>query len=153
MFKNLPDFTMADLINNSGRSWNYDLLTVLLLVFYGDVSLGPLLRMFSAINLFTLGSWLAIIKPTNFLAIPKEELRRFQLLTAVTIDHIWFSRNNLVHNGVTFEPSNSIKSITATFESHILAWQVAVQPSIWSSPQPGSMGVASILGLGAKLQN
>jgi hypothetical protein len=44
-----------------------------------------------------------------------------------------------VQNAIIRQPSNSIKYISATLESHISAWHATVQPSLWSSPQPDSI--------------
>jgi hypothetical protein len=59
-----------------------------------------------------ISSWvLAILKPYHLLAITRQKTHIFQLFAAVTLDHIWFSRNSLVHNAVQPEPSKSIKQI------------------------------------------
>jgi hypothetical protein len=68
--------------------------------FYGGPHLGLLTLLFSLLGLFRIGFDLAIIYPVDWLAIPKEEVRRFQLFAALTLDLIWFSRNKLFHEAL-----------------------------------------------------
>jgi hypothetical protein len=64
----------------------------------------------------------AILRPHLKLAIPIQEVRKFQLHTAITLDHIWFSRNQLVHQALTPSPSHSIIQIASTTVDHCKAW-------------------------------
>ena len=65
---------------------------------------------------------LAIIYPIDWLAIPKDEVRSFQLFAALTLDHIWFSRNKLVHEALQPVPAKVIKLISFSLNLHISAW-------------------------------
>jgi hypothetical protein len=53
---------------------------------------------------------LAILYPVEWLAIPKNEARRFQIFAALTLDLIWFSRNNkLIHEALQPVPAKVLK--------------------------------------------
>jgi hypothetical protein len=48
-----------------------------------------------------ISEWIAaILNPSQVLAVPSLDSRKFQLHAAITLDHIWFVRNHLVHNDV-----------------------------------------------------
>jgi hypothetical protein len=66
--------------------------------------------------------------------------RKFQLLhTAITLDHIWFVRNHLVHNDVHSLIPQSIQKISSTIRAHILAWNDSTTThSLWTPPLFGS---------------
>ena len=71
-------------------------------------------------------------------AIPIQEVRKFQLHVAITLDHIWFSRNQLVHQALIPSPSHSIIKIASTTENHCKAWIDSTLSTIWSPPLPGT---------------
>jgi hypothetical protein len=69
----------------------------------------------------------AIIFPAQSLAIPVDDVNKFQLFAAITLDNIWRARNTLVHYGVA----------PVSLEQHIMAWRDAVAPSLWIPPDFG----------------
>jgi hypothetical protein len=69
----------------------------------------------------------AILRPHLKLAIPIQEVRKFQLHATITLDHIWFSRNQLVHQALPPSPSCSLIRIASTMADHCKAWSVAPQ--------------------------
>ena len=76
----------------------------------------------------------AILRPHLKLAIPIQELHKFQLYAAITLDHIWFSRNQLVHQAITPSPSRSLIQITSDF---------AVATTVVSDSNDNIIGVAT----------
>lgn len=80
-----------------------------------------------------------IIKPQLLLSIPRKDARNFQLHAASTMDHIWFSRNQLVHNGTQPVISNSILQVVATSKTHLSAWSDDLASSLWLPHLPGTI--------------
>jgi hypothetical protein len=79
--------------------------------------------------------WIAaIINPALLLAIPRKEVRKFQIFAALTLDFIWLSRNKLIFEGLKLDPVKASKSIAASLELHLIAWSGFVLPSLWSAP-------------------
>jgi hypothetical protein len=72
-----------------------------------------------------------IIYPFEWLAIPKNEVRRFQFFAAITLDRIWFSRNKLVHDAIKPDPKKVIKQVSSSLDLHLSAWKDASLPSLW----------------------
>jgi hypothetical protein len=55
--------------------------------------------------------WILVITyPIDWLAVLKDEVSRFQLFATLTLDHIWFSRNKLVHEALQPVPAKVIKA-------------------------------------------
>jgi hypothetical protein len=82
---------------------------------------------------------LAIIYPIDWPAIPKDEVRSFQLFAARTLDHIWFSRNKLVHEALHPVPTKVIKLIYFSLNLHLSAWQDAALSSLWVPLKPSCL--------------
>lgn len=80
---------------------------------------------------------LAIIFPVKMLAIPKYEVRKFQLFASLTLDFIWMARNKLIHDGIQSSPAKAIKQISYTLGLHCQAWSDSILPSIWTPPFAG----------------
>jgi hypothetical protein len=80
---------------------------------------------------------LAIIFPVMMLAIPKYEVRKFQLFASLTLDFIWMARNKLIHNGIQPCLAKAIKQISYTLGLHCQAWSDSILPSIWTPPFAG----------------
>ena len=72
------------------------------------------------------------------LAIPIQEVRKFQLHAAITLDHIWFSKDQLVHQARIPSLSCSLIQIASTMIDHCKAWTDSTLSSIWSPPLPGT---------------
>ena len=84
-------------------------------------------------------AWIvAVLRPHLKLAIPIQEVHKFQLQAAITMDHIWFSRNQLVHQAVIPSPMQSLTQIASTSAEHCKAWTDSIASSIWSPCLPGS---------------
>jgi hypothetical protein len=45
----------------------------------------------------------AILRPHSMLAIPERDTHEFQIMAAITMDHIWFARNQFIHKAVKSE--------------------------------------------------
>lgn len=73
------------------------------------------------------------------MAIPIHEVRQFQLFAAITLDHIWYVRNQLVHNEIQPVLAKSLQQISITVKHHNLAWAEAKYSSLWSPPLPGAI--------------
>jgi hypothetical protein len=87
-----------------------------------------------------ISEWIsAILYPHQKLAIPIQEIRQFQLCVAITIDHIWYVRNQLVHNEVHPVLAKSLQHILIAMKHHNLAWADAKSSSLWSPPLPGNI--------------
>jgi hypothetical protein len=87
-----------------------------------------------------ISEWIsAILYPHQKLAIPIHEIRQFQLFVAITIDHIWYVRNQLVHNEVHPVLAKSLQHILIAVKHHNLAWVDAKSSSLWSPPLPGNI--------------
>jgi hypothetical protein len=69
-----------------------------------------------------------------WLAIPKNEARKFQIFAATTLDLIWFARNKLIHDAIQSVPSSNIKQISTSLENHISAWKESSLDSFWIPP-------------------
>jgi len=83
------------------------------------------------------------------LAIPKSEVRKFQLFVSLTLDIIiWFSRNKLVHDDLQPDPAKLIIQRSSTLGLHLEAWNVASSPSFWTPP--GVDGVKGNLDVAVK---
>jgi hypothetical protein len=80
---------------------------------------------------------LAIIFPVKMLAIPKYEVRKFQLFASLTLDFILMARNKLIHDGIQSSPAKAIKQISYTLGLHCQAWSDSILPSIWTPPFAG----------------
>ncbi|GLT54850.1 hypothetical protein SLA2020_280130 [Shorea laevis] len=80
----------------------------------------------------------AIIDPVTWLSIPKQEVRHFQLFAALSMDHIWFTRNKLLHGSTIFSPEASLIQLKSTMKNHVSAWNDVVLSSLWIPPKPGS---------------
>jgi hypothetical protein len=84
-------------------------------------------------------AWIvAILRPHVKLAIPIHEVRKFQLQATITMDHIWFSRNQLVHKAVIPSPMQALTQIASTSAIHCKAWTNSTVSFIWSPPLLGS---------------
>lgn len=45
-------------------------------------------------------NWISIIlKPTNGWKIPEDEAQSFQLFATLVMDNLWYTRNQVIHNG------------------------------------------------------
>jgi hypothetical protein len=75
---------------------------------------------------------LAILYPVEWLAIPKNEVRRFQIFAALTLNLIWFSRNKLIHDALQPVPSKVFKQLSSSMDHHLSAWQDVSLPSLWT---------------------
>jgi hypothetical protein len=73
---------------------------------------------------------LAIIFPMMMLAIPKYEVRKFQLFASLTLDFIWMARNKLIHDGIQPSLAKAIKQISYTLGLHCKAWSDSILPSL-----------------------
>jgi hypothetical protein len=94
----------------------------------------------SSFSILPITHWIKVlIKPHHFLSIPKEEVWRFQILAAVVMDHIWFSRNQIIHTAQQPEIDKSIKQIFTSYRAHLSAWHSSISISAWSPPPVGSM--------------
>ena len=80
---------------------------------------------------------LAIIFPVAILGIPKVEVWKFHLYTALILDSIWRCRNILIHEGVQPSPSKVFYELSSTFNKHLQAWREAALPSLWIAPAAG----------------
>jgi hypothetical protein len=80
----------------------------------------------------------AILRPNLNLAIPIQEVRKFQLHAAITLDNTWFSRNQLVHQALIPSPSRSLIQIASTTADHCKVWIDSTLSFIWSPPLPGT---------------
>jgi hypothetical protein len=80
---------------------------------------------------------LAIISPVMMLAIPKFEVRKFQLFASITLDFIWMGRKKLIHDGIQPSPAKAIKQISYTLGLHCEAWSDSILPSLWTPPFAG----------------
>ncbi|GLT62172.1 hypothetical protein SLA2020_348290 [Shorea laevis] len=68
---------------------------------------------------FPISHWIKVIlDPLKFLAIPKKDIRRFQLFAIITMDLIWFSRNQVVHNSQKLEVTSLLKQIKSALKAH-----------------------------------
>jgi hypothetical protein len=72
---------------------------------------------------------MVILKPSPLLSIPKVDTRLFQIQVAITMDHIWFMRNWLVHDHI----HPNLDQISNSVKAHKVAWNDATFNSI-SSP-------------------
>jgi hypothetical protein len=82
-----------------------------------------------------IADWIAVIvNRALLLAIPRKEVRKFQIFAALTLDFIWFSRNKLIFEGLKPDPVKASMTIAASLELHLSAWSGFVLPSIWSAP-------------------
>jgi hypothetical protein len=70
--------------------------------------------------------------------IPKVDIRLFQLHAAITMDHIWFVRNKLVHDNIQPKPIESIQIIANSVQVHKKAWSDSALSSTWVPPFPGN---------------
>jgi hypothetical protein len=104
----------------------------------GGALLGPLL-LFDAFCDQPFADWIvAILRPHLKLAIPIQEVHKFQLYAAITLDHIWFSRNQLVHQSLIPSPSRFLIQIASTMANHCKAWTDSTLSSIWFPPLLGT---------------
>ncbi|KAE7996355.1 hypothetical protein FH972_001086 [Carpinus fangiana] len=79
-----------------------------------------------------------ILNPNKVLNVPRVGSGKFQPHAAITLDHIWFVRNQLVHNEVQPLIPQFIQKISSTIRAHTLAWEDATSHSLWSLPLLGS---------------
>jgi hypothetical protein len=63
----------------------------------------------------------AILRPPLKLAIPIQKVGKFQLHAAITMDHIWFSKNQLVHQARNPSPTQPLIQIASTMADHCKA--------------------------------
>jgi hypothetical protein len=83
--------------------------------------------------------WIKVIlKPSSFMPILTMDIRLFQLNAAITMDHIWFVRNKLVHDNKQPNPIESIQIIANSVQIHKKAWSDSVFSSTWAPPLPGN---------------
>jgi hypothetical protein len=76
--------------------------------------------------------WIAaIVNHVLLLAIPREEVRKFQIFVALTLDFIWLSRNKLIFEGLKSDPVKASKVIVASLGLHLSAWSGFVLLSLW----------------------
>jgi hypothetical protein len=81
----------------------------------------------------------SIHKSHRILSIPKADSRSFQIYAAVVMDHIWVSRNQIIHKAQQPVISNSVKQVSITFRAHQSAWQASTSISYWAPPPIGSI--------------
>jgi hypothetical protein len=79
----------------------------------------------------------AIIFPAQSIVIPVDDVNKFQLFAAITLDNIWRTRNILVHDGVVPVSSRIAFQISSSLEHHHTAWRDSASPSIWIPPSFG----------------
>jgi dihydroorotase len=92
-----------------------------------------------AFNNQPITEWIVpILNPNKVLNVPRVDSRKFQLHAAITLDHIWFVRNQLVHNEVQPLIPQFTQKISSTIRAHTLAWEDATSHSLWSLPLLGS---------------
>jgi hypothetical protein len=70
--------------------------------------------------------------------IPKVDTRLFQLHAAITMDHIWFVRNKLVHDNIQPKPIEYIQIIANSVQVHKKAWSDSALSSTWVPPLLGN---------------
>jgi hypothetical protein len=79
----------------------YETFNITLLLGFEVKSEGKIGKLGGSLYNLPISEWIsAILYPHKKLAIPIHEIRQFQLFVAITIDHIWYVRNRLVHNEV-----------------------------------------------------
>jgi hypothetical protein len=66
------------------------------------------------------------------------DIRLFQLNAVITMDHIWFVRNKLVHDNKQPNPIESIQIIANSVQIHKKAWSDSAFSSTWAPPLPGN---------------
>jgi hypothetical protein len=70
---------------------------------------------------------------------PKGEIRRFQLFATLTMDHIWFVRNKLIHDAVVPIPTKILKHLLFFVDMHISTWNDKALHSLWDPPPLGNI--------------
>lgn len=75
---------------------------------------------------------MVILKPSPLLSIPKVDTKLFQIQVAITMDHIWFMRNWLVHDHI----HPNLDQISNSVKAH--KWNDATSNSILSPSLPGN---------------
>jgi hypothetical protein len=95
---------------------------------------------------------LLFVFPTEKLAIPITDVRKFQLFAVLTLDVIWLSRNKLIHEDIQPDPFKVSQQLHAFLGSHLLAWKNASLPSLWLPPCVGNVKGILMLPLEAILQ-
>ncbi|GLT55504.1 hypothetical protein SLA2020_286190 [Shorea laevis] len=73
------------------------------------------------------------------LTIPRSNYRQFQLHAAIIMDHIWFVRNQLVHNLVYLVLSKSLQQIALKLKAYKLTWNDSKATTLWNLPPPGTV--------------
>jgi hypothetical protein len=91
------------------------------------------------VNLVMFRVKLLFVFPTEKLAIPITDVRKFQLFAVLTLDVIWLSRNKLIHEDIQPDPFKVSQQLHAFLGSHLLAWKNASLPSLWLSPCVGNV--------------
>jgi hypothetical protein len=104
------------------------------------------------VNLVMFRVKLLFVFPTEKLAIPITDVRKFQLFAVLTLDVIWLSRNKLIHEDIQPDPFKVSQQLHAFLGSHLLAWKNASLPSLWLPPCVGNVKGILMLPLEAILQ-
>ena len=78
-----------------------------------------------------ISNWILVITyPIDWLAVPKDEVSRFQLF-ALLHSLWWFTINKLVHEALQPVPAKVIKFVSSSFSLHLYSWQDAALSSLW----------------------
>ena len=84
----------------------------------------------------------AILSPHSLLASPHKEAHDFQIHAAVTMNVIWFARNNLVYNDSKPDIPDILRQICSASRAHKNVWvNSSSGHNAWKPPPLGRLKV------------
>lgn len=79
-----------------------------------------------------INSWIVgILNPDSFLQIDNEDINKFQLFAVITMDNLWFYRNQVIHDQKKINILQLIEQVKKSFKDHCRAWE-------WKKQQKGN---------------
>ncbi|KAB1219390.1 hypothetical protein CJ030_MR3G001127 [Morella rubra] len=63
-----------------------------------------------------------ILDPSRFLGIPASATHSFQLFAALMLDHLWMTRNKMLHDHIQDSPLFLLRQISHSYQEHLATW-------------------------------
>jgi hypothetical protein len=84
----------------------------------------------------------SLLHPCETFEISPKEAHNFQLLVLVLLNHIWLTRNKVIHNGFILDPLVAHLHIRISTIHHVNAWKSSdLLSTDWSPPPLGTLKV------------
>lgn len=83
--------------------------------------------------------------PIGRFNVTTREEHGFVVFAAVTMDLLWFTRNQKVHDGTPLDPCKSVTLIQKCHRDHLAAWakKAGLALNIWQAPCRGFVKINS----------